>query len=57
MPDADLSRGTQVYLDVAIEPKEFVKDHTTHMELSKHGFLSVVASFTPFSGELVLPLC
>ena len=39
----------QVYLNVAIEPCEAIKGVTTHMELTKHGFLSVVASFTPFS--------
>ncbi|EDQ84628.1 uncharacterized protein MONBRDRAFT_12630 [Monosiga brevicollis MX1] len=39
----------QVYLNVAVDPKEFVSGETTHMELTKHGFLSIVASFTPFS--------
>ena len=41
----------QVYMNIAIEAKEFIANHTTHMEMTKQDFLSIIASLTPFSGE------
>ena len=52
-----ISTLEQVYLDVGVDVAECRENHEkygttyTHMELSKHGMLSVVSSFTPFSGE------
>ncbi|XP_038045257.1 DNA-directed RNA polymerase I subunit RPA2-like [Patiria miniata] len=39
----------QVYLNIAVTPKEIHEGETTHMELSETGILSAVASLTPFS--------
>ncbi|XP_022087163.1 DNA-directed RNA polymerase I subunit RPA2-like [Acanthaster planci] len=39
----------QVYLNIAVTPKEIHEGETTHMELSESGILSAVASLTPFS--------
>ncbi|XP_046846262.1 DNA-directed RNA polymerase I subunit RPA2-like [Xenia sp. Carnegie-2017] len=39
----------QVYLDVAIIPEEVYAGITTHMEITQTGFLSAIASLTPYS--------
>ncbi|KAJ8024605.1 DNA-directed RNA polymerase I subunit RPA2 [Holothuria leucospilota] len=39
----------QVYLDIAVTPKEAIPEVTTHMEKSEDSILSVAASLTPFS--------
>eukprot|EP00049_Salpingoeca_infusionum_P002414 m.56554 g.56554 ORF g.56554 m.56554 type:complete len:1175 (+) comp11566_c0_seq6:1231-4755(+) len=44
-----ISSFEQVYMDIAVDVHEVIPQKTTHIELSKHAFLSVVASFTPFS--------
>eukprot|EP00055_Hartaetosiga_balthica_P012485 m.60738 g.60738 ORF g.60738 m.60738 type:complete len:1133 (+) comp7962_c0_seq1:98-3496(+) len=50
-----ISTFEQVYMDIAIDAEEggtiqsTSNCHYTHMEPTKHGILSVVASFTPFS--------
>eukprot|EP00056_Hartaetosiga_gracilis_P011625 m.177015 g.177015 ORF g.177015 m.177015 type:complete len:1133 (-) comp13541_c0_seq10:42-3440(-) len=50
-----ISTFEQVYMDIAIDPEEgqIIQSSSncryTHMEPTKHGILSVVASFTPFS--------
>lgn len=48
----------QVYMDIGVDVSECYEDRErlnvrhSHMECSKHGILSVVASFTPFSGNI-----
>ncbi|EGD78089.1 RNA polymerase [Salpingoeca rosetta] len=50
-----ISSLEQVYLDIGVDIAECHRNHEkfginyTHMEISKHGMLSVVSSFTPFS--------
>lgn len=39
----------QAYMNVAIDATEFQKGVTTHLELTKTNFLSVLANMTPFS--------
>lgn len=39
----------QAYMDIAIEPTDIVHGVTTHRELNKTNFLSVIANMTPFS--------
>lgn len=41
----------QVYMNIAVDAKEFMPKLTTHMEISKQRFLSIIASFIPFPGE------
>eukprot|EP01147_Barroeca_monosierra_P009559 gene9559-1788_t len=50
-----ISTFEQVYMDIGVDVSECYEDRErlnvrhSHMECSKHGILSVVASFTPFS--------
>jgi DNA-directed RNA polymerase I subunit RPA2 len=39
----------QVYMEIALSPDEFTPNVTTHVEENKSNFLSIIASFTPFS--------
>lgn len=39
----------QAYMEIAVRPEEVISDQTTHMELKKTNFISVIANMTPFS--------